>query len=345
MRDLVERIQIMAKERGRRWSLPAAMIDRRLKVHKYTNAGANQVAYFAESEWQTLRDKDQWQAGEIICDVGSLLKVDGTEAVRLNLADHAVENMPEFQREFGLEKAPELVEKNWAHWFIEELKHVDRLPYILLFFGTIALITEVSSPGLVGPGFIALLFYSLFFWLQFLKGDADALEIILFLVGIVCIGLEIFVVPGFGIFGIGGGAAVILSIVLASQSWVIPKNEYQFEQLPQSLLAVITTGAGVLLGLFIMRRYIGKAPGLRGVMLAPPDEEEQAAVSRREALADFTHLSGKRGTAATQLMPSGKARFGDDLVDVMTDGAVVEKGGAVIVVGVQGNVVTVEPVE
>ena len=44
-------------------------------------------------------------------------------------------------------------------------------------------------------------------------------------------------------------------------------------------------------------------------------------------------------------MPSGKARFGDDLVDVMTDGSVVDKGAAVVVVGVQGNIVRVEPVD
>ena len=164
VRDLVERIQIMAKERGRRWSLPAAMIDRRLKVYKYNNEAANQVAYMAESEWQTLRDKDQWQAAELVCDVGSLLKLDGTEAVEFGVADHAVENMAEFQREFGLEDAPALVKENWANWFVEQLKANSFLPYFLLFFGTSALITEVSAPGLVGPGFIALLFYSLFFW-------------------------------------------------------------------------------------------------------------------------------------------------------------------------------------
>ena len=343
--DLVDRVQAIAKRRGQRWSLPAAMIDRRLKVQQYTNAETNQVAYFAELEWQNLPDKEQWQAGPILSDVGSLLKVDGVEAVDLQLADQPVSSMAEFQRHFGMENEPELVQQNWAHWFVEELKAAVFLPYFLLFFGTSALITELSSPGLVGPGFIALLFYALFFWLAFLKGDANALEIVLFLVGAVCIGLEIFVVPGFGIFGIGGGIMVTFSIVLASQTWVIPRNEYQLEQLPSSLMTVITAAAGLLIGMFVMHRFFGKLPGFNRIVLQPLSEEEQAEVDRRERLADFAHLQGKRGSAATLLMPSGKARFGDDLVDVMTDGAAVEKGAAVVVVGVQGNVVVVEPVE
>ena len=151
------------------------------------------------------------------------------------------------------------------------MKQIDYLPYLLLFFGTSALIAEVSSPGLMGPGFLALLFYALFFWLAFLKGDANALEIVLFLIGAVCIGLEIFVVPGFGIFGIGGGLMVILSIVLASQTWVIPRNEYQFEKLPESLLTVLTAGAGLLVGLYIMHRFFAKATGVRHITFTPPN--------------------------------------------------------------------------
>ena len=343
--DLVERIKTIAKARGTRWSLWAAMVDRELIVHEYTQKGTNQLAWFTQEEWQALRDKDQWEQGAILSDAGSLLKVSGTEAVELNLADHTADSLADFQREFHLENEPELVEENWVHWLIEALKGATFLPYFLLFFGTSALITELSSPGLFGPGFVALVFYLLFFWLAFLKGDATALEALLFVAGVVCIALEIFVVPGFGIFGLGGGTLVVISIILASQTFVIPRNEYQFEQVPQSLLSVITVGAGLLISLFLMRKYLDKAPGLRGVMLAPPSDAELAEVSRRESLADFAHLQGKRGEAATMLMPSGKARFGDDLVNVITDGAVVEKGTPVVVVGVHGNLVMVEPIE
>ena len=49
----------------------------------------------------------------------------------------------------------------------------------------------------------------------------------MFLAGVACILLEIFVIPGFGIFGLGGGALVILSLVLASQILVMPRSSQQ----------------------------------------------------------------------------------------------------------------------
>ena len=342
---LVDRIKLIARDRGIRWSQWAAMVDRDLVVHEYTRKGAGgggQVAYFCEEELNEQRNADQWVKGASVSDDSSLMIFDGTKAVELGLADNEVDSFAGFQREFGLENAPELVERNWVHLMIDAMKENCCIPYLLLFMGCSAFLSEISAPGVGVPGFVALVCFMLFFWLQFLKGDATSLEILLFIGGVLCIAAEIFVIPGFGIFGLGGGAMVIVSIVLASQTWVIPRNEYQLERLPYSLLSVIAAGAGVFVGILLMRRYADRAPGLRGVMLAPPDEQEKQEVSRRESLADFAHLQGKRGTAATQLTPSGKARFGDDLVDVMTDGEVVEKGAAVVVVGVQANVVMVE---
>ena len=80
------------------------------------------------------------------------------------------------------------------------------------------------------------------------------------------------------------------------------------------------------------------------MMLAPPNEEEQAVRSRREQLVDWSHLVGKRGTTTTRLTPSGKARFGDELIDVISDGELISAGTPVRVVAVRGSHVLVEAV-
>ena len=51
----------------------------------------------------------------------------------------------------------------------------------------------------------------------------------------------------------------------------------------------------------------------------------------------FENLLGTRGTTTTQLTPSGKARFGDQLVDVMADGEMIASGTEVVVREVHGN--------
>ena len=64
-------------------------------------------------------------------------------------------------------------------------------------------------------------------------------------------------------------------------------------------------------------------------------------LEHRESLVDFEHLLGHSGVASTQLTPSGKARFGGQLVDVIADGEVIDRGAEVVVVEVQGNRVLV----
>jgi membrane-bound ClpP family serine protease len=52
-------------------------------------------------------------------------------------------------------------------------------------------------------------------------------------------------------------------------------------------------------------------------------------------------LLGQPGLAATRLAPSGKARIGDELVDVITAGEFIERDAPVVVVEVLGNRVVV----
>ena len=63
-------------------------------------------------------------------------------------------------------------------------------------------------------GILATLCFALFFWSRALGGTAGWLEVILFVIGLGCIAMEIFVIPGFGVFGISGGILVIASLVL-----------------------------------------------------------------------------------------------------------------------------------
>jgi len=170
------------------------------------------------------------------------------------------------------------------------------------------------------------------------------LEALLFVAGICCLLLEFFVIPGFGIFGLGGGALVLISLILASQTFVFPHNAYQFAQMQRSLLTVAGAGVGCFMVAMLLQRWLPQAPVLGHVFLPPPQGAEAEAISRREALVDFGDLLGARGVTTTQLTPCGKARFGDRLVDVITDGDLVPRGTEIEVVEVHGNRVVVKPI-
>jgi membrane-bound ClpP family serine protease len=137
---------------------------------------------------------------------------------------------------------------------------------------------------------------------------------------------------------------IIASLVLASQTFVIPANEYQLEKLRNSLLVLGGAAVGSVIAAATMRRFLPHTPVFNRMMLAPPSSEEAEAISHREALADFQHLLGQTGVAATRLILSGKARIGDQLVDVMADGEAIDRGTPVTVVEVTGSRVVVRSV-
>ncbi len=93
-----------------------------------------------------------------------------------------------------------------------------------------------------------------------------------------------------------------------------------------------------------MNRFLPQTPILGQLVLQPPTVEEAEAIDESGALTHFEGLLGMRGTTTTPLMPSGKARIGRNVYDVMTDGEFLARNSDVEVVEVRGNWIVVGPV-
>ena len=337
-------IRKLAPLKGRSWSLMAAMIDPRLDVYRFTRLG--DVEYFCDAELAEQPDKDKWKRGDLVTIAGLPLKLSGDQAERYFLANRVVENFGEFRQFYGLENDPTLVEPGWANVLIDALASPGAAA-LLLLIGLVGLYVELHSPGVGIGGFVALVCFLLFFWSHYLDGTAGWLEALLFVAGVSCLLLEIFVIPGFGIFGLGGGAMVLASIVLASQTSksFIPRNEYQRDQLLTSLSTIAVACVGMVVVAVFLRSRLPRSRMLGHLMLEPPAGDEAETIRRRESLVNFHDLVAARGTTTTQLTPCGKARFGDLLVDVIADGEVIDRGAAIEVVEVRGSRVLVKEVE
>jgi membrane-bound serine protease (ClpP class) len=169
--------------------------------------------------------------------------------------------------------------------------------------------------------------------------------VVLFLADVSCLLLEVLVIPGFGIFGLGGGLLILVSLILASQTFVLPANTWQMARLRDSLLVVAGSAVGVIVLIILINRWLPKIPVLGGIVLRPPSGKEAEDLSRRESLVHFEELVGARGTTTTQLTPGGKARFGDRLVNVIADGEIILPDTQIVVEEVYGNRVLVRAVD
>ena len=211
--------------------------------------------------------------------------------------------------------------------------------WLLLLIGGAGLYIELHTPGFGLGGFVSMVAFIVYFWSQYLHGTSGWLEVMLFLAGLFCLVAEIFVLPGFGVLGLGGGLLVIVSLVLASQSFVLPANDYQIRQLQWSLLGILAAAIGVAVIGVLVRRWLPRAPVLRNVLLEPPAADDELDAEHLE------ELLGLEGTTTSRLAPAGKARFGGRVHDVATRGELIEPGVAIRVVEVRSGRVLVRPLD
>lgn len=346
---LEEAIERIARDAGRPSALLRGLLDPTLAVHRYTHRRTGEVRYATAEDIAADGNRDgdgveggaadQWQRGETI-DLSEGLSA--TQAIELGLAEGVADSIDDVATLVGLANVPAGLAPRGIVHFVEWFGSLTGVSVFLLLVGLLTLSIEVGAPGLSVPGFISMVCFALYFWIQFLNGTAEWLEILAFILGVICIGIEIFILPGVGVFGIGGLCLLVLGVVLTSQTFVIPRNAYQYEQLTRNLWLVLASIAAVMAGLAILKIFLPQTRFMRDLALEVPDD---AVLDRAERLADYEHLAGQQGVAATPLMPAGRVRFGDELVQVVSDGSPVSVGQPVRVVEVLGNRVVVAPLD
>ena len=329
----------LADKTDRSASLLTAMIDPDVEVFQYRNKESGDARWMSVEEAGALRDAPNWTQGVALHAGAEPLQLDGTQALEAGIAFQTVDSFDQLERMYGLSDV-DFVEPNWAMKLVHALASPG-LATFLLMLGLVGMYVEMKTPGVGVGGVVAALAFLLFFWSKSLEGTATSLEIVMFVGGLVLMLIEIFVVPGVGVFGLTGGLMVIFSLVLASQTFTFPRSGAEMDEMRRSMSIVVGAGVGVIGIAFALRRFLPKAPIFNRLVLEPPPPEERVTLSHREALADYSHLVGVVGEAMTDLRPGGRALVGGQLIDVIAEGVPLDRGTRVMVVEAHANRVLV----
>jgi membrane-bound serine protease (ClpP class) len=339
----------LARKKNRPVALCMAMADRRMKVFQVTHRDNGRTWYMSETEVQAAGE--EWIVGRQLPETNGelLLTVNGERAHELKLADSPVHDMDELKVRIGLPAtAPMLpIGRTWVDSLVFVLNS-PALTVILLILG-IALIF-VENQFMTGYlGILSVLCFALFFWSRFLGGTAGWLEVVLFVLGIGCLALEIFVIPGFGVFGISGIMMILASLVMAGHSWsydVMTNMEGLAVQAGWVLLAFALVGCMA----YTTFRYMPQLPMFETMILTPPDSLAQAEPQLRLPAVDSTTgqegglAVGQQGICLTLLRPSGKARMNGLIVNVVSEGPFIQAQSVIEIVEVSGNRVVVRQI-
>ena len=348
---LAQRVRTIAEKSGRPPSLAEAMLDKDLVVFKAVRKDTGKVSYFSEREWTSMENKDQWEKGLPVREAGNrtFFTATGARAVELGLANHTVESRAGLPQAIGaIDPIPIL--RGTA---VDALIVILNYPFItglLLVIGMVALVIEFSAPGMSVGGLVSIACFGLFFWSRFLGGTSGWFEVILFVIGLSFVLLEIFVIPGIGVAGIGGAALILCSLVLASRHVMLPESSRDLQSLTIDVLTVLGAFAGFFVAMLFVARHLGELPMISRLALAPIVENSEASTtslatpSRTEFFDHQQVQIGQEGQAIGPLRPSGRIRIGDELLDVVTEGDFVDSDTRVKVVAKNGNRIVVRAV-
>ena len=348
---LAQKVRDTAQATGRPIVLAEKMTDKDMVVFKATNIESGDLRYFSEKEWKSLEDEDQakWKKGKPVREAGKemFFTANGRRAVELGIADQTVNSRDDLAKTLDVKTPIPEMERTWIDTLLLILNS-GVVAFLLIAIGLAALSLELSAPGLGVGGLIATLCFGLFFWSRFLGGTAGWLEVTLFVIGLLFIVAEVFVIPGFGVAGIGGIVLTLGSLVMASRRVMIPQTGEEFASLGVDVLTVVGAFLAFLVALVFISHYIGDIPGLSRLTLKPTVAVDGMSLSGPadvSALPGWQRVEvGKVGEAVSPLRPGGRMQIDDYTVDVVTEGDFVDSGTPIRVVGKQGAKVIVRPV-
>lgn len=212
----------------------------------------------------------------------------------------------------------------------------------LIAIGLIGLIFEFKLPGTTFPGGVAAICFVLFFWAHSFVGEFTLLAIMLFLLGLVFLAIEVFIVPGLGFSGVAGAVLMFVSLLLVTlEQW--PTNPSEWADLGSTFGTLAIGIALAVVGAVTLTWSLPSIPFLNKMVLKPPGEDAEA-LSKSQSNSGLLGLLGAIGVAVTPLRPAGKAQFSGQFLDVMAEGDYVAPGGRVQVVEVEGSRIIVREV-
>ncbi len=199
---------------------------------------------------------------------------------------------------------------------------------MIIFWG---IFFEIRSPGIGFPLAAAVLAALMYFAPLYLDGLAANWEILLFIVGIILIGFEVFVIPGFGVAGITGILLTVGSLILSMVRNVDFdfSNSSEFE-LTQALMVVLVALIGFVVGAVIFGKGMTSSPLFKRLILTTTLKNAKAGPSLTSTTSES--LIKRERFAHTDIRPIGKARIDGIIIDVKSMAAFIPEGAQIRVV-------------
>jgi membrane-bound serine protease (ClpP class) len=327
-----EKFRARADQNGYPGGLIVSMVDPNVEIFEVDLEGKKR--FVTQEEIDKLRDEGKSfdRPTSPYKPKGKLLTLTEAQAVSAGLVRSAPARGRLYEDARLSSPVEESVTPSWSEKLVGFLSS-PIVSFLLMAVGILGIWVEFKTPGFGAAGVIGGLAIALLLFGNYLVGLAEVPEILVFAVGVALVAVEIFVLPGTGVFAILGVLCVFAGLILSFQDFAIPDPKaapWQVDIFVNSIGRVVGSFAAASVGLLALLRFLPKVPFLGRMVL---QEEITAAAPAPEASAD---LVGRMGHAVTPLKPGGKVEIDGQVIDALSEGEFVAAGEPVEILRVDG---------
>ena len=294
------------------------------------------------------KDKELKIGDKVLNEKGQILTLTDTEAAELYddkplLSAGTFDSLDALLKELG---SSEAVAKRIEPTGAEQVATwINMIAPLLLIIGAIGGYLEFKTPGFGVPGIVAIVAFSLYFFGGYIAGLSGALWILVFAVGLILLISEFFVHPGTVAPGLIGAALMFVAIVMAMVDTypgapTLPTTPIAWNSLQQSFKNIVVATLGSFVLMIILARFLPKTSIYTRLVSQTASGVKSEKVEERKRIL----REGQIGVAISALRPGGKAQFGDEILDVISQGDLLPKGQKVKIIGHSGTEAVVEAV-
>ena len=268
-----------------------------------------------------------------VIEKGKLLTLTTEEALTLKVADFRANSLDAVLQQIGLAGAEvRATSPNWAERVVRLLTH-PVVSSILLSVAMLGILIEIRTPGFGLPGALGVVSLILVLGGHWIVELAGWEELLLVGAGLAMLAVEIFVIPGFGVVGAAGVAALLAGLALS-----LVGAGATLTGVGVAIARVAISAAVAIVTSIMVMHFLPRVPWGRRLML-----ETELAATQGYASADERDSSrlGRAGQALSPLRPAGFAEIDGERVDVVAEGEMIEAGAPVVVTRVDGNRIVV----
>ena len=264
---------------------------------------------------------------------GKLISLTTEQALKYKIADGTAENMEALLDSLGYSSVKTIeTAENWSEAIVRFLTN-PVVASLLTTFGFLGILFELQSPGWGIPGFVGLACLILSLSASYIAQLATMSDMLFVLTGLALILLEVLVIPGFGIAGLGGIGLMIYGLYLL----LLPDVPVGEEVLGQAMDGFLIGIVGAIIGLVLLAKLMIKTKFWEQ-LTAPDTQKKEDGYSNTLG---WESLQGETGIADTDLHPSGWVRVKDQRIFVVSEGEFIEEGKEIKILSVDGNRVLV----